>query len=321
MTAALVVRPPPAAEDIIVPLPRGYRLQSGDVLADAHVQLRRYGAWRGPVVLALGGISSGRFVCGEGGWWSDVVAPGGGVDTERFSVVGADFAPLSDQRVRLTPHDHTKLLKFALDDAGIAHLHAFVGASYGGMVGLAFASLYPKNLERLCVISAAHRPSAQAAAWRGVQRRIVEYGLQNGDGAGGLALARQLAMITYRSADEFEDRFGAGVADDGLAPVDRYLIARGEAYAGGFAPRRWLSLSEAIDRFAVHPASVSVPTTLIACASDQLVPLAEMQKFAGGLPFLSRFEIISSLYGHDAFLKEPGQIGAILRAALEGAAP
>lgn len=319
MTAALALRA--SAEDIIAPLPRGYRVQSGDVLSDAHVRLRRYGRKRAPYVLALGGISSGRFVCGDDGWWRDVAAPGGEVDTDRFSVVGADFAPLGDQRVRLTPHDQAALLHFALDSVGITHLHAFVGASYGGMVGLAYAALYPKTLDRLCVISAADRPSAQAAAWRGVQRRIVEFGLAKGEGAEGLALARQLAMITYRSAEEFEDRFGAGVGNDGLALVDRYLIARGECYAGSFAPQRWLSLSEAIDRFVVDPAAVVVPTTLVACENDQLVPLADMRRLADALPHLKRFEVISSLYGHDAFLKEPALIGAILRNALESATP
>jgi homoserine O-acetyltransferase len=271
-------------------------------------------------VVALGGISSGRHISGAGGWWSEVIADGAGVDLHGLGAIGLDFAPLGDQRVRITPSDQARLLAHALDAIGVARLHAIVGASYGAMVGMAFAAQAPERLDRLCVISAAGQATAQALAWRGVQRRIVEFGLAQGLGGEGLSLARQLAMITYRSADELEQRFGAGVDADGRGEVDRYLLARGESYAGSVAPRRWLSLSEAIDRFSVDPGSIQTPTTVIACPTDQLVPYEQMKRFANALPRISGFHDLPSLYGHDAFLKEPQRLNALLRSALEGAA-
>lgn len=306
--------------DCAVPLAKPFQLESGDVLGDARLLLRRAGPLDAPQVVVLGGISSGRRVCGQGGWWADFVAPGAGLDIERYGVIGLDFAPLGDQRVRITPRDQARLLALALNAIGVGRLHALIGASYGGMVGLAFAALAPDRLQRLCVISAAHRPSAQALAWRGVQRRIVEFGLSHGDGEGGLALARQLAMITYRSAGELEARFGSGVDDDGRGAVDRYLIARGGAYVDVIAPGRWLSLSEAIDRCAEDPAAVKTPTTLVACPTDQLVPFADMQELARLLPRLAGFHALPSLYGHDAFLKEATNLNPILCNFLEGPA-
>lgn len=317
MSALVLTRPEPAErEDHVVPLRGPVRLGSGDLLDDGCLRLSRFGNPAAPQVAVLGGISSGRLVCGDGGWWTDFAGPGAGLDLERFGVIGLDFAPLGDRRVRITPFDQARFLALALDGIGVARLHALIGASYGGMVGLAFASLEPERLERLCVISAAHRPSAQSLAWRGVQRRIVEFGLAHGDGAGALALARQLAMITYRSAEEFEERFGSGLDDAGRGEVDRYLIARGQAYGDVITPRRWLSLSEAIDRFTIDPADVRASTTLVACPADQLVPFADVQELARLLPRLAAFHALPSRRGHDAFLKEPARLNPILRSFL-----
>ncbi|MBL8542944.1 MAG: homoserine O-succinyltransferase [Hyphomonadaceae bacterium] len=304
-------------EDVSIPLPRGFKLASGDVLEDGEILARLQGAAGAPAVVVLGGISAGRKPAGDGGWWRDIVGEGAAIDLKRYQVLGLEFAPLNDQRVRITPDDQARLIEYALDALGIERLHAFVGASYGGMVGLAFAARAPSRLERLCVICAAHRPASLGGAWRGIQRRIVEFGLAHGDGDAGLALARQLAMTTYRSPEEFEHRFAPGVDAQGAGAADGYLIARGEAYPKVIPPKRWLSLSEAIDRHDVEPERVSVPTTLAACTSDQLVPLAEMQDLATRLPRLTGFHTLSSIYGHDAFLKEVDAVSAVVSAALE----
>ncbi|WP_395648271.1 alpha/beta fold hydrolase [Terricaulis sp.] len=319
MTALTLSRPTSAllVEDIQAPIPAGFVLDSGDLLGDSYISLRLAGAPDAPKVLALGGISAGRDVCGPSGWWRETLIDHAGIDLQRFCLIGVDFAPLGDQRVRFSPRDQARLLVAALDHLQTPRLHAFVGASYGGLVGLAFAELAPERLDRLCVISAAHRPCAQASAWRGVQRRIVEFGALHDDAAGGLALARQLAMITYRTADEFDARFGAGVDASGRGPVDGYLEARGKAYPAAIGAKRWLSLSESIDRALLAPESISTPTTLAACFEDQLVPLALVQELADRLPDVRGFHSFHSQYGHDAFLKEPARIAGIINACLK----
>lgn len=308
---------PPERGDIVIPLPKDYRLSSGDVLTDARLQLRMFGTRSGPPVVALGGISAGRCVGGEKGWWRGTVSAGGAIDLDRFCVIGLDFAPLENTRLAITPHDQAALLCHALDGLGIQRLHAVVGASYGGMVALAFAAMVPHRVARLCVIAAAHRPNVQGGAWRGVQRRIIEFGVRQGDPAQALALARQLAMITYRTPEEFEQRFSPHLAGDGMGDVDRYLASRGAAYAGVMAPLRWLSLSEAIDRFTVDPARVHVPTTAVAFTTDRLVPPHDMRELASRLPLLRSFHDVHSLFGHDAFLKETAALRPILSAFLE----
>lgn len=317
--SALALQPAPQREweEVAVPIPADFQLASGDALGDEAVRVRLQGTLHAPVVAVLGGISAGRCVAGREGWWKDVVAVRASVDLERYCVLGVDFAPLSDRRVRISPDDQARLIELALDRLGVSALHGFVGASYGAMVGMALAQRAPARVERLCIISASCKPSAQGLAWRGVQRRIVEFGLAHGDAEGGLSLARQLAMTTYRSNEEFAARFGAGLAEDGLGEVDRYLIARGEAYPSVMLPQRWLSLSEAIDRHSVDPERILAQTTLVACPTDQLAPFAELEALSRRLPRLRAFHALPSIYGHDAFLKETAALRPILSAALE----
>lgn len=295
--------------------PPGWRCEHGAALGNEAVRIRIVGPQGAPVVAALGGISAGRFVAEEpdgqkhgehGGWWARLARPAGGLDTQRYAVLGLDFSPTDPSApVCFTPADQARLLALALDKAGIDKLHGFVGASYGGMIGLAFARLLPARLQRLVVISAAHRPSAMGTAWRGVQRRIMEFAIAAGRPEDGVRLARELAMTTYRTPEEFAQRFTPGLA--GTADVSgpcEYLIARGDAYAEKVTAARFSTLSAAIDRHDENPARIATETLLIAARSDRLTPVEDMRELAAGLAGPNRLVEIDSLYGHDAFLKE-----------------
>lgn len=309
----------PLGVDRFVPVPANWRLDSGLPLPDAVVQTRLYGPQDAPLVVVVGGISSGRFIWtgDDGGWWAALVGPGRAVDLARWRVLAFDFAPLCDTRIDITPGDQARLAALVLDALGVPTLHGWIGASYGGMIGLAFAQRFPERLERLCVISAAHKPSAMGVAWRGVQRRILDLAEAAGRPEAGLALARELAMTTYRTPEEFAARFDTTLGQDGLSEVCRYLVARGRDFAGSAKAGRWSSLSASIDRHQVVPEQVEVATTLIASTSDRLTPLADMAELGAALPRLERFVTLDSLYGHDAFLKESEQLAPVLVSFLE----
>lgn len=317
----------PAVREGVLEIPGGFPLHLGGRLDAVRVAWRLVGD-RGPVVAALGGISAGRFVTGATprGWWSEVVGPGAPLDLDRCQVLGFDFLGGSGQTTGPQPgqsnfpsisaYDQAAVLQHLIEHLRIAALHAIVGASYGGMVALAFAERYPAFVERIIVISAADRAHPMATAWRSVQRATVRYALKKNDGPEGLRLARALAMATYRSPDEFAARFDAEPERiDGRFqfPVETYLLARGDAYAASYLPEAFLCLSESIDLHRVDAARIRVPATLVAAREDQLVPLADMQRLARQLGGRSQLVEISSLYGHDAFLKE----GAALRSVFE----
>ena len=107
-----------------------------------------------------------------------------------------------------------------LDGCGCTTPVTFVGASLGGMVGVAFAVRHPERCARLITISAGLRPDGWGTATRHLQRELVRDGLRNGDVATGMSRARQLGMLTYRGRDELDMRFGKSRAGP-RAPAGR----------------------------------------------------------------------------------------------------
>ena len=322
-----------------------FPLHHGGRLQEARIAWRLAGAANAPVVCALGGISAHRRVCltedPRDSWWSEAVGPQCALDTGSFRVLSFDYlggsgessgprsasaptagaAPAADFPA-ISSYDQAEALRRLLEHLGIRALAAIVGASYGGMVALAFGERYPERVGRLVVIGAADRAHPLATAWRSVQRAAVRFAAGCGRPEEGLKLARALGMATYRSGEEFAARFAGPAVRDGrrfVFPVEEYLFARGRDYAARYCAESYLALSESIDLHRVEAARIFVPTTVIAVREDQLVPLADARALAARLPSGSVHEI-SSIYGHDAFLKEPQQLRAIFATAL-GSAP
>ena len=279
-----------------------------EIVGDAHA----------PPVLVLGGISADRHVCRHEqnrapGWWDGVAGSGRALDLARYQLVGADFI---DEPAPVTTHDQADAIAASLDQAEIEVLHAVVGASYGGMVALAFAERYPERVGRLVVIGAAHRSHAMASARRLLQRRIVELGVATGRPREALALARGLALTTYRSDAELEERFSEGVTPD-LASLDSWLRHQGDSFARRYPVQRYLSLSLSSDLHCVNPARITTATTLVALEADAVVPIAHMRQLAQLLGGPAQLVELPTRHGHDGFLTDTDTLAPILRNALE----
>jgi len=292
---------------------------------DVRVRWSLQGAVDGPLVIVQGGISADRRVCaagGEAGWWDGIVGDDCAIDLRRLRVLSIDWlaqADLGDARA-VTSADQADALAGVLDVLGIHLAQAFVGASYGAMVGLAFAARHPRRLGRLVAIAGAHRAHPLSIAVRNIQREVVRLGARHGDVAAGLDLARRLAMTTYRGEREFAERCGEPphYADGRFHFADEpWLAAAGARFAQRFDAARYLDLSESIDLHAVAPEDVHVPTTLVGIASDRVVPLADLCELQRRCGAAATLHVIDSRYGHDAFLKEPAQISALLNEALD----
>lgn len=306
------------------------------------VELRHAGArrirlqweWQGPEgapwVLVAGGISAGRHPASskaypEPGWWEAQVGPGRAVDTNACRVLAIDWlggdgaldAPIDSA-------DQADAIARLLAHLRIECLAGFVGCSYGAMVGLQFAVRHPDRLAHLVAISGGDHAHPYASAWRGLQRRIARLGRDEGASRDGLSLARQLAMLSYRTPQEFAERFTAGTRlEDGGQPgtlvrgdADDYLAVCGDRYVARTTTTAFLRLSESVDLHVVDVREVRTPTTLVAVSEDQLVPVQDVVALAEKLPALRKLNILRSLYGHDAFLKEDAAIAAVLREAL-----
>lgn len=319
--------------DAVHVLPGGLDLHFGGRIERVEVAYRLAGAEGAPVVAVLGGISAGRNVFSlrpdAAGWWEEAIGPGRALDTDRFRVLGMDFLGGSHRTTgpgegdvfpSVSAFDQARLIVALLDHLGVERLQASLGASYGGMVTLALAQAHPERVRHAVVLSAAHRTHPMSTAWRSVQRAIVRYALGHGEGPRGLVLARALAMATYRSAREFEERFPgpAEATPDGFRfPVETYLMARGESYAAVYKPEAFVCLSESIDLHRVDPEAIRVPTTLLGVQEDQLVPLADMRELRDRHGGNCSLVEISSIFGHDAFLKETEVLRDLLARALD----
>ncbi len=306
--------------DGVIALPADFTLESGERLSEPRIGVRLYGNSKNPVVAVAGGISAGRIVADtrdQKGWWRDYVAAGRSVDLNSFCVLGFDFLPNAEEHATtISTNDQARALALALDALNIERLNAFVGSSYGGMVALAFATAHPSRIENLVVISAAEKPHPFGTALRGVQRRIVEFARQSGDAAQGVALARQLAMVSYRTPGEFAARYPHAPVDAAGDPyaVCDYLIARGAAFE--MDPQRFVTLSDSIDRHAVDLTNICARTLFIAAQGDQLSPPVDVRRCAAGV-HRARYVEIASQYGHDAFLKEAASIGPFIQRFLK----
>lgn len=289
-----------------------FYLHHGTLLPTCQVGYQLVGPKGAPVVVVLGGISAS---CGVVEWWGTQIGPDKAIDTNRVRVLSFDFlggnghttGARSGKCPDISTFDQAEVLKNLLDDLGIWSIASFIGASYGGMVGLAFAQLFPERLQHLAVISAAHRSATLGTAWRIVQRRIVELGAVAGRKEEGLALARALAMTTYRTPDDLAERFAGnrrpgGHADD--FPVWNYLDARGNAYVQHMDPDAFVTLSRSIDLHAVDAAAIKTPLDLVSVNQDLLVPPALIEELAACYGGPCRLHKLDSRYGHDAFLKE-----------------
>jgi homoserine O-acetyltransferase len=314
--------------DAVLPLPAPWRLHYGDVLANARIAFHLVGPEDAPVVVVVGGISAHRVVDGADGWWPEIVGPGLGVDTRKFRVLGIDYlgghgassAPQPGSAFPpLSAFDQADALRQIVLHLGLKSLHAIVGASYGGMVALCFAERHPALVGRIVILSAADRSQVLSTAWRSVQRQIVREAIARGDGPAGLKLARALAMATYRSAVEFELRFGGAPvreADRFRFPIEQYLFARGDDYVQKYRAETFLVLSESIDLHQMDATKVHTPVTLIAVREDQLVPFHDMQALAARLNGPRQLIEINSIFGHDAFLKEGAALTPIIKQAI-----
>jgi homoserine O-acetyltransferase len=274
-----------------------------------------------PLVVALGGISASKHVTSTPddpapGWWNDVVGDGRAVDTTLYRVLGVDYldgdvgADGRPARI-VSTYDQADALAQVLEEFEVERIHTLVGASYGGMVALAFAERYPDRVDQLVIIGASARAHPMSTALRAIQRRIVELGIDTGRAFDALALARALGITTYRSAAHFAERFKVRPRD-----VEEYLLHHGEKFARRFSPARFLALSFSADLHDIDPGQIRTPALLVAAEGDTIVPREQMVDLADRWGGECRLVDLPTQVGHDAFLAEPTAIGRIIRNAL-----
>jgi homoserine O-acetyltransferase len=294
------------------------------------------------------------------GWWDALVGPGLPIDTDRYFVVCANVlggcqgstGPSStrpDGKGRygstfpvVSIRDQARLFARLGDRLGVRHWHSVVGGSMGGMVVLEMAVMFPDRVTSIVPIATCAAATAQQIAWWSTGRRAIalDPGWREGDyydapaGEGphaGLALARSMSQITFRTDDVFTDRFGRDVVEpvDGAFEmwqrfeVERYLEYHGNKLVRRFDANSYLLLTKSMDlhdlgrgrggmRAAL--ARITARALVMGVNSDVLYPDYQQRELVEGMEFAdARYHEIDSPHGHDAFLIEHEQVGSAIR--------
>lgn len=288
-----------------------------------------------PVVLVVGGITASPFPFGGDGeaWWPALHAEDL-IDPSKQTVLcpswpgnGSTWRGFEGALPALSVLGLSDLVAAWLDGIGCKTPLTFVGASLGGMVGVAFAVRHPSRCARLVVISAGLRPDGWGTATRHLQRELVKDGLATGDAARGMTRARQLGMLTYRGREELDTRFGKLSPGLELPPVASYLEHHGRRFADRFPVKTFLLLSEAIDRgnFGLDERAVraelekvTAEVLVVGVPGDMLFPWAlqvELHRTLQAVGATSHLFKLDSEFGHDAFLADQERLASVLRSS------
>ena len=244
----------------------------------------------------------------------------GAHDTGTESEVGGFRSPGLDG-AQVDVRDMVHLVGLLLDRLGLHSVRLATGGSLGGMASLEWAASFPDRADSVVVFAAPAAHTAQAIGFSHIQRAL----LRLGGPVEGLELARQAAMLTYRTATEMERRFGRERRADGLFQIESYLVRQGEKLRDRFDPESYRILTTAMDlhdvgagRGGAGPAlqafrgrltGVGIPGDLLYTTED----VRRWTDVAG-----ATYREIHSERGHDAFILEEDQAGAIIEEALEG---
>lgn len=343
------------------------RLQHGATLDVVHVAFETYGelnAERSNAILVAHALTGSAHAAGlhhDGevpGWWDPLIGPGKAIDTREYFVVcsnvlggcygttgptdlrptaaaGQGAAVYGPDFPRFTIRDMVEVQRRLADRLGIDRWRAVVGGSMGGMQALEWAALHPERVGALVAIGIGARHSAWAIGLNEVARRAIaaDPGFQGGrypegrQPETGLGLARAIAMLSYRSFDSLEAKFGRERRQDALGDweasfqIASYLSYQGVKLVQRFDANSYIGLTRAMDDHDLGEGraplrevlgGLAMPALVMGISSDVLYPEVEPKQLAELLPN-ARYARIVSPHGHDAFLIEFPQVAAHLR--------
>lgn len=350
---------------------RPFVLEGGGVLSDVSMAFETWGelspAADNAILIchALTGDSHAHGEAGDAhatpGWWNGVIGPGCGIDTDRYFVVCVNSlggcqgstgpssvdpetgAPYGSTFPTVTTRDIVRCQAAVADHLGVDSWLAVVGGSMGGMQVLEWGVMFPDRVRVIAPIATTLAASAQQVAWSAVGRTALVldprfrggdyYDAKPGDGPfAGLAIARSVAQITYRSAEVFDGRFARDLVDPRSVfghwdrfQVESYLDYHGEKLVRRFDANTYLILNRTMDlhdlardRGSMESAIrrlAHLPALTLSISSDVLYPTAQQAairdaiRAAGGR---CDHHVIQSPDGHDGFLLAARQVGSHL---------
>ncbi|MGA8977639.1 MAG: homoserine O-acetyltransferase [Pedococcus sp.] len=256
--------------------------------------------------------------------------------------VAPDGQPWGSRFPFVTIRDQVRVEALLADRIGVDRWSLVLGGSMGGMRAVEWAVTHPERVARALVLASTAYASAEQIAWCQAQLLAIrsdphfhggDYYDQQAGPDTGLGLARRIAHVTYRSELELHERFGRSPQGDedpiggqGRYAVESYLDHHAGKLAGRFDANSYVVLTEAMNSHDVGRgrggveaalARVTADVVVVAVDSDRLYPARLSHEIAAAVPG-ARVHTVHSDYGHDGFLIELEQVGAVVRQVLGG---
>jgi homoserine O-acetyltransferase/O-succinyltransferase len=308
-------------------------LESGERLPSVQVHYRLEGtvnAARDNVVLVVHALTG---TVQASSWWKGVIGVEAPLDPTRHAILCANLLggcdgttgpTLNDPQALppITTRDQAALLARVLDALEVHTPLLICGGSLGGMVTLEFAASFPERTRGAVVLAAPATQTAQGLVWNAIMRRAIAIGGPEE----GLALARMVGMLSYRTPEGLERRFGRARSEAGRFQVNDWLHVHGDKLVARFDAASYSALIDAMDvhdvgrgRGGVTAALAPVADRLVGVGikGDLLYPDHAVREWtdASGADYVE----IASLHGHDAFLLETEKVSRVLARAIEAA--
>ncbi|MDP3971565.1 MAG: homoserine O-acetyltransferase [Candidatus Nanopelagicales bacterium] len=309
-----------------------FPLAGGGTLEGVRVAYRTWGRPASSAILVCHALTGSA---DADAWWTGMFGTGRTFDPDRSFIVstnvlggcygttgpgattpggfryGPDFPSV-------TIDDMVRLQKLLFDHLGVERLELVIGGSLGGMQVLGWAEKYPEMVDAIVPIGVGSAQSAWAIALSEAQRFAItgDHRFRNGryqpssPPTSGLATARMIAMCSYRSADDFETKFGRQLTGDAYA-VQSYLRRQGIKLVERFDANSYLTLIDAMDTYQIDPNAIETPALVVGISSDVLYPPQEVQALAAALP-QAEFSLLTAPQGHDAFLIETNYLNRLV---------
>jgi homoserine O-acetyltransferase len=230
-----------------------------------------------------------------------------------------EFSIYSSLTIRDIVHAHLLLRK----ELNLSTIDILIGASIGGQQAIEWAIQEPFRIKKLILIATNAAQSSFGKAFNEAQRLALQadatFGIQDG-GKSGLKAARALAMISYRSYEDFAIKQGDDQDKSDNFNACSYLAYQGQKFVDRFSPLSYFSITKAMDSHNVGHGrgglkaalnQIQAQTLVVNVSSDFLFPLCEQAVICKHIPHV-QFGRIDSIHGHDAFLIEYKQLNSLI---------
>ena len=340
-----------------------FEMKRGGHLSNVNVAYEAWGSLnsdKSNVIVIFTGLSASSHVTSSPsdqapGWWETMVGDGKAIDTSKYYVIcintlGSCFGSTSPVSINeqtnqpyrltfpeLTAEDMANASQLLLDKIGIKRIHLLIGPSLGGMKAIAFSILHNSIVDNLILISTATQALPYAIALRSLQREVIRkdplwnngfYSYENPP-LNGVRIARKIGMTSYRSANEWTQRFGRKKSVDNKLnqntfgientsfefEIESYLEHQAVKFQNIFDANCYLYLSRAMDWFDASNlgkssldafSKININKALVlAVDTDTLFPPQQQKEIAENLSLSNtkvEYKELSCVQGHDSFL-------------------